>query len=146
MILSADTNLFLCAANPASKHHAAAQRFFAEQASGQSRFLICELVLVEIYMQLRNPAVFKKTRTAHEAAAFCELLRANPLWEKADYEPEVAKPLWEWAANSTTGFRHIIDARLAITLRHQGVTHFASSNEKDFVGFGFERLWNPLGV
>ena len=146
MILSADTNLFLYAANPDSKHHAASQRFFADQASGQSRFLICELVLVEIYMQLRNPAVFKKTRTARQAADFCEVLRANPLWEKADYEPEVAKPLWEWAANAKTGFRHIIDARLALTLRHQGVTHFATSHEQDFSGFGFERIWNPLPV
>lgn len=45
-------------------------------------------------MQLRNPAVFKKPRTAKEAADFCERLRSNPAWEHADYEPEVAKPLY----------------------------------------------------
>lgn len=144
MILSADTNLFLFAANPDSKHYAVAQRFFREHASGQSRFLICELVLVEIYMQLRNPAVFRETRSPHEAAEFCAALRGNPHWEKVDYEPEVAKTLWKWAANTTTGFRHIIDARLALTLRQHGVTHFASANERDFNGFGFEEIWNPL--
>jgi predicted nucleic acid-binding protein len=34
MILSADTNLFLYAANPDSPYHEAAQRFFEEEAAG----------------------------------------------------------------------------------------------------------------
>ena len=40
MILSADSNLFLYAANPDSPHHENAQRFFAEEASGGQRFLL----------------------------------------------------------------------------------------------------------
>lgn len=146
MILSADTNLFLYAANPDSPHHEVAQRFFAEEASGKQRFLLCGLVLVELYMQLRNPAVFRKPKTAKEATAFCDALSANPIWEFGDYEPEVAKPLWNWAAKTSTGFRHIIDARLALTLRHHGVTHFATANEKHFGGFGFEKVWSPLSI
>ncbi len=144
MILSADTNIFLYAANPDSPHHAAARRFFEEEATGKQRFLLCGLVLVELYMLLRNPAVFKKPKTAKEATAFCDALRANPAWEYGDYEPEVARPLWNWAAKTTSGFRHIIDARLAFTLRHHGVTHFATANEKHFEGFGFERVWDPI--
>lgn len=144
MIVSADTNLFLYAANPDSPCNAAAQRFFEEQATSGARFLLCGLVLVEIYMQLRNPNVFKKPKTAREATAFCDALRANPAWEFGDYEPEVAKPLWKWAARTTTGFRHIIDARLAFTLSHHGVTHFATANAKHFEGFGFVRVWSPL--
>jgi len=144
MILSADTNLFLYAANPDSPHHAAAQTFFVEQAAKGERFLLCGLVLVEIYMQLRNPAVFSKPKSAKEAARFCETLQANPHWEYGDYEPEVGKPLWTWAAKTSTGFRNIIDARLALTLRHHGVTHFATANDKHFQSFGFEKVWNPL--
>ena len=98
MIVSADTNLFLYGANPDSPYHTAAQRFFEEQATSGERFLLCGLVLVEISMQLRNPNVFKKPKTARENTAFCEALRANPAWEFADYEPDVAKPLWKWAA------------------------------------------------
>jgi uncharacterized protein len=86
MILSADTNLFLYAANPQSPHHAAARRFFEVQAEGSERFLLCGLVLVEIYMQLRNPAVFRSPKSPAEAAAFCEFLRRNPKWEFGDYE------------------------------------------------------------
>ena len=144
MILSADTNLFLYAANPESPGHEAARKFFEEEATGGGRFLLCGLVLVEIYMLLRNPAVFAKPRSAREATAFCDALRSHSKWEYGDYEPEVAKPLWNWAANTNSGFRHIIDARLALTLRHHGVTHFATANEKHFEGFGFQRVWNPL--
>ena len=144
MILSADTNLFLYAANPDSPHHEAGQTFFAENSSAKTRFLLCGLVLVEIYMHLRNPAIFKKPRSAKDAAAFCQTLRSNHAWEHADYEEDVATPLWKWAAKTTTGFRHIIDARLALTLRYHGVTHFATANVKHFEGFGFEKVWNPL--
>ena len=144
MIVSADTNLFLYAANPQSPYHAPARRFFDEQASGGERFLLCGLVLVEIYMQLRNPAVFRSPKSSAEAAAFCAALRGNPKWEFGDYEPPVAGPLWQWAETTTAGFRHIIDARLAFTLRHHGVTHFARSNEKHFSGFGFQQVWNPV--
>jgi uncharacterized protein len=144
MILSADTNIFLYAANPDSPHHEAARRFFEEEAAGRQRFVLCGLVLVEIYMQLCNPAVFPKPKTAREATAFCDALRANPDWEFADYEPDVAKSLWDWASGTNTGFRHIIDARLALTLRHHGVTHFATANVAHFEGFGFERVWSPV--
>lgn len=144
MIVSADTNLFLYAANPDSPHHAAARQFFESAASGQNRFLLCGLVVVEIYMQLRNPAVFKKPKSAREAARFCEILRGNPGWEHADYEPDVSTALWRWASETRSGFRQIIDARLALTLLHHGVTHFATANTKHFENFGFERVWNPL--
>lgn len=136
--------LFLYAANPLSPYHAGARRFFEEHANGDQRFLLCGLVLVEVYMQLRNPAVFAKPRTAMEAAAFCEKLRQNPNWEFGDYEPSVAKPLWQWAATTSAGYRQIIDARLAFTLRHHGVTHFATANARHFNDFGFDEVWNPL--
>src|ERR1019366_6805389 len=38
----------------------------------------------------------------------------------------------------------VSDAQLALTLRHHGLTEFATRNETHFTGFGFTRLWNPL--
>ena len=137
---SLDTNLLLYAANPDSPHHAAAKRF----ASAPERFVICELVLVELYMLLRNPAVLARPMTAGAAADFCAALRANPHWQHVDYEPGVSAPLWAWARRTRAGFRRIIDARLALTLRHHGVTAFATANAKDFADFGFDTVWNPL--
>ena len=40
--------------------------------------------------------------------------------------------------------RRVYDARLALSLRRQGVTEFATANVKDFEGFGLARVWNPL--
>jgi len=143
-MLSADTNLYLYAANPHSP--AAARAFFSTCIEDGAELATCELVLVEIYMQLRNPAVLEKPLSGPEAADFCEQLRSNPRWQHLDYDPEVSGELWRWARATKSGFRRIIDARLALTLLHHGVTHFATAKVKDFEEFAFERVWNPLGV
>lgn len=31
-----------------------------------------------------------------------------------------------------------------MTLRHYGVTDLATRNKKDFQGFGFGKVWDPL--
>ena len=143
-MLSADTNLFLYAANPVSPQHATARQFFDQLEANRTPFVICELVLVEIYMQLRNPAVLAKPLSGEDATGFCLQLRNHPRWQHVDYEPAVSSALWNWAATTTAGFRQVIDARLALTLIHHGITEFATANTKDFEGFGFERVWNPL--
>jgi toxin-antitoxin system PIN domain toxin len=143
-MLSADTNLFLYAANPHSPHHDAATEFFRDIAGKKNDFVICELVLVEIYMQLRDPAVLRIPLNAIDAVTFCERLRSNPQWQLVDYEPAVSQALWKWAKSPNSGFRQIIDARLGLTLRFHGVTEFASANFKNFQEFGFDRLWNPV--
>ena len=52
--------------------------------------------------------------------------------------------VWDQAAQKGLAFRRIIDLRLAQTLRHNGVSEFATANEKDFKGQGFLRVWNPV--
>lgn len=52
--------------------------------------------------------------------------------------------VWALAGSKDFARRRIFDARLAFTLRTVGVTHFATSNVKDFEGWGFEKVWNPL--
>lgn len=143
---TADTNLFIHAADPDSPNHARAREFFRvlhSQDDG-SEFVLCELVLIELYMQLRNAAVFVKPYTAKESAAYCQALKQNPKWRCVDYDNAVSTKLWQWASTTKFGFRRIIDARLGLTLRHHGVTHLASANVKDFQEFGFQRVWNPM--
>lgn len=143
-MITADTNLFIHSADPDSPNHAKARKFFAELESIELEFVVCELVLVELYMQLRNGAIFVKPYTAKEAAEYCQVMKSNPLWRCIDYDPKVSANLWRWAADTKAGFRQIIDARLALTLRHHGVTQLATANVKDFKSFGFEKVWNPL--
>ncbi len=52
--------------------------------------------------------------------------------------------LREHAATPQFARRRLFDTRTAVALRHQGVTEFATANVKDFQGFGFTRVWNPL--
>ena len=57
---TADTNLFIHAADPDSLHHKKARELFADACIERDghEFVLCELVLVELYMLLRNAAVF----------------------------------------------------------------------------------------
>lgn len=143
-MLTADTNLLIHAADPDSPCHGRAKAFFTEVTRGTEEFVLCELVLVELYMQLRNPAIFAKPYTTKESAAHCLALKQNPAWRCIDYDPMVSSRLWDWAMQTKAGFRQIIDARIAFTLLHHGVTRFATVNVKHFAGFGFAEVWNPL--
>ena len=143
-MLSVDTNLLVYAANPESPDHLAALGFVQEIPNSQHQYATCELILVELYMQLRNKSTFSKPLTPAEASAYCQTLRNQPDWRHIDYDPAVSPKLWKWAAKTKGGLREIIDARLALTLRHHGVTHFATANVKHFQHFGFTQVWNPL--
>ncbi len=145
-MLTVDTNLLIHAADPDSPHHQSARDFFCEVDARGDEFVLCELVLVELYMQLRNPAIFAKPYTAKESAAHCQALKENPAWRCVDYDPLVAPKLWQWARTTQAGFRQMIDARIAFTLLHHGVTRFATANVKHFKEFGFDEVWNPLAA
>lgn len=143
-MITADTNLFIHAADPDSPHHVKAREFFDALSDLEDEFVVCELVLVELYMQLRNGAIFVKPYTPKEAADYCQAMKTNPAWRCVDYDSRVSPILWKWASQTKAGFRQIIDARLALTLRHHGVSRLATANVNDFRSFGFEKVWNPL--
>ncbi len=143
-MLTADTNLLIHAADPDSPCHEPAKAFFTTVTDGAEEFVLCELILVELYMQLRNPAIFTKPYTARESAAHCLALKRNPAWRCVDYDPLVSLKLWSWAMETKAGFRQIVDARIAFTLLHHGVTRFATANVRHFRGFGFVEVWNPV--
>ena len=86
-MLAADTNIFVHAADPDSPLHAKARNFFKALVHADEEFVLCELVLVELYMLLRNPAVFAKPYTPSESAGYCRALRQNP-WRCIDYDPK----------------------------------------------------------
>lgn len=56
----------------------------------------------------------------------------------------VADNLWRWAEKTRAGFRQLVDARLALALRYHGVLQLATQHVRDFQGFGFKAVWNPL--
>lgn len=143
-MISADTNLFVYAADPDSPYQEEALRFFEDAAESGQDFVLCELVMVEIYMQLRDPATLLRPYSSEEASAYCRSMLKDTGWRHIDYDPAISPKLWKWAATAKSGIREIIDARLALTLRHHGVTRFATANVKHFQDFGFTEVWNPL--
>ncbi len=147
-MISCDTNILFAALDSESAYHARGVAFL-EGHRDSERFGLCELVLVELYGLLRNPTVSQRPLSAGEAADVIGRFRSHPRWLVLDYpgaQSDVMKRLWELAARSDFPYRRIYDARLALTLRHHGVTDFATANIKDFQGLGFRRVWNPLGA
>lgn len=140
-----DTNLLFAWLNRDHPSHPLAVPWFNRQADN-SRIVLCELVLVELYGLLRNPAVVTRPLAAGAAVDLIQRLRHHPSWELIDYPGGLMDGVWTAAATDRFARRRIFDARLALTLRRHGVSEFATLNARDFAGFGFDRVWNPLAA
>jgi len=141
-MLSIDTNLLIYARLGSAPQHPAAKSFI-ESLAGSPDVAIAELVLVEFYLALRNPAILRNPLSAAAATAECQLFRRHPRWALIE-NADVMDKVWDAAKNRGIVRRRIIDLRLAETLLAHGVTEFATANVKDFRGLGFTRVWNPL--
>jgi toxin-antitoxin system PIN domain toxin len=116
---------------------------FIQELSSRKDIVICDLVLVELYLLLLNPAVLSSPLTSQEATRTCLVWRSNSNWRVVEAAP-VMKQVWDLTVQQNIPRRRIIDARLAYTLIHHGVEQFVTRNTKDFADLGFEKLINPI--
>jgi uncharacterized protein len=142
-VISFDTNIVFAALESSAVGHAVARKLLDDHRENENAAL-CELIFPEIYALLRNPAVCRKPLKAGEAVSAVQSLRHHPFWRLVEYTPRIADELWFVAARSDFACGRIYDARLALTLRYHGVTELATRNVKDFQGFGFKKVWDPL--
>lgn len=145
-MLSIDTNLLFHAIQSDSPSHTAALAFLQELQNDE-RVAISELVLVELYGLLRNSAANPRPLDPEDAVEVVSAFRRHPRWRLVGFTTTsrgLHDRLWQRAAEPQFAFRRIYDARLALTLLDHGVTELATANVKDFQGFGFARVWNPL--
>ena len=145
-MMSCDTNVLFAALDSTSLRNAAATDFLRRRTDSD-QFGVCELILVELYGLLRNPTVSRQPYDAVEAAQVVQRFRSHPRWllfDSPNPQAEIMKRLWVLAAAPAFPYRRIYDVRLALTLRHHGVTEFATCNVKDFQGFGFKKVWDAL--
>lgn len=143
---SLDANILLYCFSRSSPFHERARRFL-DELTPRDDVAISELVLVEFYTLLRNPAVLVKPLGAAAAVDVIQAYRRHPRWGLLGFDFDsltLHEELWPLAADARFGRRRIYDARLALALRRQGVRAFATANVKDFIGFGFDRVWNPV--
>ncbi len=143
-MIGIDTNILIYARAANSPWQASAVAFL-ESLAMDPNVAIAELVMVEFYLALRNPAVFSPPLNAEEAVAECEIFRRHPRWAIVE-NARVMDGVWKEAARPGFPRRGIIDARLAKTLQAHRVTDFATANTRDFLNLGFKRVWNPLVV
>ena len=147
-MMSCDTNVLFASLDSESVYHASAVAFLHGMRDTE-QFGLCELMLVELYGLLRNPMVSKRPQNGAEVGRVIQRYRTHPRWLILDYpgpQSDVINRLWELASRADFPYKRIYDARLALTLRHHGVTEFATRNVKDFQRFGFKRVWDPLTV
>jgi uncharacterized protein len=144
VLTSIDTNILVYALNRDSDVHEQA-REYVSSLSSRTDVVLAEQSLVELYLLIRNPAVFARPLPAGEAAAVCRRYRSNPNWRIVECRP-IMDRVWELAADRNFARRRIIDARLGLTLVAAGVTEFATRNTGDFEGFGFKRVYDPFSA
>ena len=142
-MVSVDTNLLVYAQNTGAPQHDAARAFVT--GCRDREIVICELVLVELYLVLRSAAIVSRPLGSSEAADVCKRYRDNPRWRLVECAP-VMGDVWQRAGSTGFARRKIIDTRLALTLLHHGVTEFATANTRHFQEFGFSRVWNPAAA
>jgi toxin-antitoxin system PIN domain toxin len=145
-MLSIDANILLYAYSEAAPEHDRALAFITSLSKSKD-VALSEFVLTEFYLLLRNPAVLKKPLSAQDAVRVIQSYRKHPAWKTLGFPPtsrEVHTDLWKQAATAGSARRRIYDTRTALCLRAFGVTEFATANVKDFAGFGFAKVWNPL--
>ena len=142
MALAVDTNILVHALNIRSDRHGQARDFLTSIADRKD-VVISEHVLVELYLLVRNPAVFSKPYTADAAVSACKRFRSNPNWRVVECRG-VMDQVWRHAGATEFARRRIIDLRLGLTLRSAGVTEFATCNTRHFEGLGFDRVFDPF--
>ena len=141
-VISFDTNIVVHAANADSEDSAQA-RAFLEETGQRKDVVICELMLLEVFLKLCNQKIFPNPLSSSESWDFCERLRRNRNWRVVESAP-VMDEVWKLCRQKSFPFRRIIDLRLGLILRHFRVEEFATTNGKDFQSIGFRRVWNPL--
>lgn len=145
-MLSIDANILLYAYSEAAPEHDRALAFITAQARNK-HVALSEFVLTEFYLLLRNPVVLKKPLSAPDAVQVIQSYRQHPVWKTLGFPPtsrEIHTDLWQQAATPGIARRRIYDTRTALCLRSFRVTEFATANVKDFDGFGFKKVWNPI--
>jgi len=145
-MLSLDTNILLPAVETRNPAHGRAAAFLNSLQS-RGDVAICELMLLELYSLLRNPAVLATPLAARAAADVCEAFRLHPHWQLIGLPPDSRAfhdAFWPRLREKSFARRRAFDWRAALALTSQGVTEFATVNEKEFRDFGFKRVWNPL--
>jgi len=142
-MLSVDTNILAYAYNSEAAEHIPAARFIQANLENED-FAISEYVLVEFYNVVRNSSVMSSPLSAAAAVKKVQEMRSNPNWTLLRTTHDVSEEVWRIAATPQFPRRAIFDARLAYSLKAEGVKRFATRNVADFERFGLFEVFDPV--
>jgi len=145
-MISVDTNILFAAVVPDNPDHERAATFM-RSLDMRDDVAISKFFLMELYVLLRNPAVVTKPLQPDAAVRVCQRFRCHGRWQIIGFPTDSQvfhDELWQGLTEKDFARRRAYDWRSALSLLRQGVTELATANEKDFRGFGFKRVWNPL--
>ena len=146
-MISFDTNILFHSLNRNSPVYGKARSFLSTLPSTPQSVAVSDLILVELYVLLRNPAVIEKPLGPRDAVELISSFRQHPTWQLlSDFggHTQIMAQVWDAAKSPQFARRAIFDARIAFTLLSAGVTEFATCNVTHFSPFAFSRVWNPL--
>lgn len=141
---SLDTNILIYASNEDAPEHAKAQKVVAKLLATPSEWILADQVLIEFYRALRNPAVFQSPTTAPDAWGIINFYREEAGCQRCCFELEMWHRLEHHLKSRRFEAKRTFDAVLAITLIGNAVQVFYTRNTKDFKGFGFRSVINPI--
>ena len=141
---SLDTNILIYASNEDAPEQVKAQKVVGELLALPDQWIIADQVLIEFYRALRNPAVFQHPASASDAWEMVNFYREESGCQRCFFELQMWPPLERHLKSRRFEARRTFDAVLAITLISNTVDVFYTRNTKDFRGFGFRSLVNPI--
>ena len=141
---SLDTNVLLYATNTDCTEHESAKALVSRALEEKDLWVVADQVWFELYRLLRNPLVLEQPLSADEAAETIRWYHDKSGWMRCAWEPGMMRELSSLWGKTDFAARNTFDAVLAVTLKAHGVTKFFTRNAKDFAGFGFFHVENPL--
>ncbi|MFV0338173.1 MAG: hypothetical protein ACK5LK_08025 [Chthoniobacterales bacterium] len=107
-------------------------------------WIVSDQVLFEFYRGLRSPKILERPLSHQEAMKQIVFLREQSGALHCAYEVSFWKLVKQEVGSSDPKAVHIFDKVLAVTLLQNGVKQFYTRNIKDFSGFAFEKVINPI--
>lgn len=142
---SGDTNLLLYAMNSGCAEHARAKAWLEAAMADPRAWIFSDQVLFELYRLLRHSKVMARPLTAKAALAQIAWFREETGFLHCGYEESRWVGVMELLSKQgSRGGLLVHDVVLAETLRAHGVVQFHTRNVRDFAGFGFFDVVNPL--
>lgn len=146
MSSAVDTSLLFYAHNTSVSQHSAARDFVESRvlAVGKEQFVVSHQTLCELFAALTNSILLPRPLTTVQAWEVCRVYLNHPLIQKIAYEPPVMEIIESLLRDRPQRGKRLFDLKLAATLRYHRVGRLYTYNTKDFAGYDFLTVKNPL--